>query len=363
MSDLTVSQINLSGDLTAEEQSISGSITVVAKGDKGNKGDKGDTYVLPPATNTVLGGVIIGDNVIVDADGKISTAMSAADKTKLDGIEAGAQVNILGQADKTKLDGISAGAQVNVIEHVSVNGNELSVSDKSVGFYEHLMRKNSTAYAAGDIAYMTTLPSWARLECVTAGTTAATAPDVSSVSSGGLLSDGGVLWIVDDVRDGNLIGSVVGSIYLPPGYVKCNGATVNRADYPRLVALATKYKLWTSNTASNLGLFGTGDGSTTFVLPNWVGRMAQYAATSGGTVAAGLPNITGYLGRTYTDVNTSNAAFTFANPVSNQGFYGTSSSNNRTSDINLDASGANAIYGASTTVQPPAINVIPCMKY
>ena len=192
----------------------------------------------------MLGGVIIGDNVIVDADGKISTAMSAADKTKLDGIESGAQVNILGQADKTKLDGISAGAQVNVIEHISVNGNELSVSDKSVGFYEHLMRKNSTAYAVGDIAYSASLPSWARLECVTAGTTAATEPALASLTVNTQVTDGTVTWMV---RTANIFEAGTSLILesmllniIPPG---CYERDIPFYASDKL-AIATPNRLW-----------------------------------------------------------------------------------------------------------------------
>ena len=45
------------------------------------------------------------------------------------------------------------------------------------------IRKNSTAYAVGDIAYSRSLPSWARLECVRAGTTAATDDEIKNVVS------------------------------------------------------------------------------------------------------------------------------------------------------------------------------------
>lgn len=40
----------------------------------------------------------------------------------------------------------------------------------------YLLRKNSTAYAVGDIAFSPQLPSWAYLECTQAGTTAETEP-------------------------------------------------------------------------------------------------------------------------------------------------------------------------------------------
>lgn len=48
----------------------------------------------------------------------------------------------------------------------------------------------SKAYSVGDIAYSPKLPSWAYLECTTAGTTGASEPDFSSVKSGGVILDG-----------------------------------------------------------------------------------------------------------------------------------------------------------------------------
>ena len=250
----------------------------------------------------------------------------------------------------------------------------LNTHNNSMMAHNGILRlaQRSTTYAVGDIAFSSSLPSWARLECVTAGTTAATAPNVSAITRAGvLLADGGVTWIVDDIRDSHRVGEVVSSLYLPPGYVKANGATVNRTDYPRLVALATKYSLWTSDSASNLGLFGVGDGSTTMALPNWTGRMAQFAASAGGTVAAGLPNIYGTIGRLWNEhwalprtVGYS-GVFSMGPTVDNIG-YPSSAVEGRattpTTDV-FNAATYNAIYGNSTTVQPPAINVIPCMKY
>lgn len=61
----------------------------------------------------------------------------------------------------------------------------------------HLWKPN-TPYAVGDIAYSAKLPSWAYLECVQAGTTAATEPTWPAV--GNMIADGGVTWIVRDKR-------------------------------------------------------------------------------------------------------------------------------------------------------------------
>lgn len=45
--------------------------------------------------------------------------------------------------------------------------------------------QRNKAYEVGDIAYSDSLPSWAYLECITAGTTGEEEPDFSTVSSTG----------------------------------------------------------------------------------------------------------------------------------------------------------------------------------
>ena len=227
--------------------------------------------------------------------------------------------------------------------------------------------QRSRAYQVGDIAYHKALPSWARLECVRAGTTGVTLPTQieQMVQNGGvLITDGTVVWIIDDLRDGTPVGAVRGSLYLPAGYVKANGATVQRADYPRLVALADRHSLWTDDVNANAGLFGRGDGSATMVLPNWTDRMVQLAGDgAGASVAAGLPNITGRIssgsvgfGVTGNSLDGSfykkekaSAAFNF---YSADGYF-----------AGFDASKSNKIYGASATVQPAAIKLIPIIRY
>lgn len=228
--------------------------------------------------------------------------------------------------------------------------------------------QRSRSYQVGDIAYHKALPSWARLECVRAGTTGATLPTQieQMVQNGGVMvTDGTVVWMIDDLRDGTPVGAVRGSLYLPAGYVKANGATVQRADYPRLVTLADKRNLWTDDVTANAGLFGRGDSVATMVLPNWTDRMVQLAADgTGASVAAGLPNITGQ-------------SFSFHNYAfdKRKGAFikstqdgGRATANNGGSTyyhvfVHFDASDSNPIYGASSTVQPPAIKLIPIIRY
>ena len=180
-----------------------------------------------------------------------------------------------------------------------------------------------------------------------------------------IVTDGTVVWIIDDLRDGTPVGAVRGSLYLPIGYVKANGATVQRADYPRLVALADKHNLWTDDVTVHAGLFGRGDGAATMVLPNWTDRMVQLAgAAAGASIAAGLPNITG---RSFSFHHNAFDARKGAFVKSTKDGEHATANNGGTEyyhvNVRFDASDSNPIYGASATVQPPAIKLIPIIRY
>lgn len=234
-----------------------------------------------------------------------------------------------------------------------------------------ILQRNKT-YAVGDVAYHKALPSWARLECVKAGTTGATLSTQieQMVQNGGVMvTDGTVVWIIDDLRDGTPVGAVRGSLYLPAGYVKCNGATVQRSDYPRLVALADKHNLWTDDVTANAGLFGRGDGAATFVLPNWTNRMVQLAgAGAGASIAAGLPNITGefssaYAGGWIGTYDSPKGSLTKVNDYSPRLGESNNAPSSYGTHYRFDASKSSSVYGASSTVQPPAIKLIPVIRY
>lgn len=72
------------------------------------------------------------------------------------------------------------------------------------------------------------------------------------------------------------VGRVVADITLRQGYVKANGATVLRADYPRLVQFADVYSLWTDDPATYPAMYGVGDGKTTMILPDMRGVVERY---------------------------------------------------------------------------------------
>lgn len=155
---------------------------------------------------------------------------------------------------------------------------------------------------------------------------------------------------------GTTIGDIFYRPFLMPGYVKANGATVIRTDYPNLVVYANDNNLWTSTPNTEPWKFGVGDGNTTMILPNYLNRVLQ-GGDSPAVLEAGLPNITGSFGNIYYQ----NATGAFTKGAGSQ--YGHADAMYVDSIIQFSASNSNAIYGNSDTVQPPAIVLIPQMKY
>ena len=75
--------------------------------------------------------------------------------------------------------------------------------------------------------------------------------------------------------------------------------------------------------------------------------------------APGLPNIEGYISSRNGAFSTQNGLFT---SVSNSSAASTDSGYIGVCEVRFDASSTNSIYGASTTVQPSALQVIPQIK-
>ena len=164
--------------------------------------------------------------------------------------------------------------------------------------------------------------------------------------------------------EGIAVGDVIYRPFLMSGYVKANGATVNRADYPNLVAYANSHSLWTSNPSSEPWKYGTGNGSTTMTLPDYRNRVLQ-GGDNVVIISPGLPNITGK----FNAQGNSNGG-KFSDKASGAFYTNTPYSGNVNSGVgdvsggySFDASRVNSIYGAGSTVQPPAISLIPQIKY
>ena len=134
----------------------------------------------------------------------------------------------------------------------------------------------------------------------------------------------------------------------PAGYLKADGAAVGRETYPDLfAAIGTT--------------FGEGDGSSTFNLPDLIDRFAQGSNTPGQKLLAGLPNIDGEILQVGVQTNL-NATGAFFDGVPSSGTYNGHNGNTTNRQLKFDASRSNPIYGASNTVQPPALTLLPCIK-
>ena len=137
----------------------------------------------------------------------------------------------------------------------------------------------------------------------------------------------------------------------PDGYLVCNGANVSRETYADLFAVIGT-------------TFGEGDGSSTFTLPNLIDKFAQGSTTVGTYKSAGLPNITGNLVVQFISNGTlmeyeNRALYTYGSSAGmvsgGEAYIGRG--------IAIDASRSSSIYGNSETVQPPALTLLPCIKY
>ena len=154
----------------------------------------------------------------------------------------------------------------------------------------------------------------------------------------------------------NLEVEPIGTIYafagnnIPSGYLPCNGGAISRTTYADLFAvIGTTY--------------GSGDGSTTFNLPNLENNSFMEFSSSVGTAkSAGLPNITGEAGNPTTEGTpaiSSSGALT-ATIISSGRAAGSGGSSMK---ISIDASKSSSIYGNSTTVQPKSLTVRAIIKY
>lgn len=130
-------------------------------------------------------------------------------------------------------------------------------------------------------------------------------------------------------------------------YLLCDGRAISRTEYANLFAA--------------IGItWGVGDGSTTFNLPNLIGRTVWGANVAGEYKEAGLPNITGVLG-SGTMRGQATGAFSKHSSITHDVYTGGGSAS--VGSAYFDASASNPIYGKSSTVQPPAATLRPMIRY
>ena len=225
--------------------------------------------------------------------------------------------------------------------------------------------ERNTKYVVNDVVVEATCPG-AYIVCKIAGTTNATTPaGYKGAEDGAEITDGTAKFEVHNFYEMSsaLVGDVAFRPYLAKKWVKANGATVNRADYPRLVKFATDNNLWTDSPSTEPWKYGRGNGSTTMVLPDYRNRFIQ-----GGDITtvkgAGLPNIIGYFGSVNCDYQTpiATGAMVDVGEIKSKTSGAEISREKYWRGTNFDASRSNPIFGTSNTVQPPSIMLIPQIK-
>jgi len=142
---------------------------------------------------------------------------------------------------------------------------------------------------------------------------------------------------------------------VPTGYLLCNGAAVSRTDYANLFAAIGT-------------LYGAGNGSTTFNLPDARDRVLQGASgthSTGSYIGAGLPNITGNVVQGVNCASIQNTNGVFAESYNTRQYHAAQNDGGAAfpTYVYFDASRVSGIYGASWTVQSPAIATNFIIKY
>ena len=167
------------------------------------------------------------------------------------------------------------------------------------------------------------------------------------------------------------VGYVSWQYTLLDNHLALDGSTVNNfaVTYPELFAFFTNNSLITSTQAtydSNKSLLLYNSSTDTATMPNFLDKTVWGGSTIG-EKSAGLPNIKGMASGLTMIGNSSslqNGAFTFSTLQHNVCPPFNPNSDWQTVISSLDASQYNSIYSDSiNTVQPPAIQLIPQIRY
>lgn len=105
-------------------------------------------------------------------------------------------------------------------------------------------------------------------------------------------------------------------------------------------------------------MYGIGDGTSTFVLPDYRGRFIM-GGDNCEVLAAGVPNIIGTVGWTTNGIGLISGAFYEGNTSARDRSYYENDNNG----IGFDASRCSSVYGNSDTVMPASFSLIPQIKF
>jgi hypothetical protein len=324
-----------------KSNSADGGVTVASDGKM--------TINLPKATSSTLGGVKIGDGLSVTADGTLSATSTGG------GISVW-QANTDYEVNDVVVDD-------NLIWQCVVAHTSTSTFDESKweeisggGIFAWKSNKN---YKVGIMVVY----KYCMYMCKVAHTSTSEFDYSKWIIIGGN----------GNSDFGDYVGHITWQMTLQSNYLKLDGTPLADAssDYDELLKFAQDNNLITADTTDK-SLFKYDTTTDVLTLPDYIGLCLQ----GGSTVEekeAGLPNIMGStrvaLHRDGGGYISSSGAFSGATQAS--GAYAAISGAQNPSpngtfpacNLLFSASKSNSIYGASNTVQPPAITLIPQIRY
>ena len=138
---------------------------------------------------------------------------------------------------------------------------------------------------------------------------------------------------------------------VPQGLLLCNGAAVSRTKYAKLFSvIGTKY--------------GSGDGSSTFNLPNLNGRVLQATSNIGDVgkfLEAQLPNITGGVNDLYGGPSRSASGVFKSSDIKGETMNATDGSRTGATVLSFKAFDSSALFSGSK-LQPSALQLLACIR-
>lgn len=190
---------------------------------------------------------------------------------------------------------------------------------------------------------------------------------MTAIKAGQYVTDGTAVFILDDIRDGNRVGDIVFRPVLHDGYIKANGATVTASEYPRLLKFAQDNNLLVNSDVwnSNKAMYVYDANTDTLKVPDAQGRVLQGTTDNMKMIKAGLPELEGYsdMGGYSWKGGTYNGALFTETIIDNTNIQTVTDNESEICSLSIKASLGNPIFGASDTVQPPALALIPQIKY
>lgn len=167
---------------------------------------------------------------------------------------------------------------------------------------------------------------------------------VPNLSNAHIICDGvDIVRIDDEQREAIPTGTIAyfAGSSAPAGWLVCNGSQVSTVQYADLFSVC-------GNS------YGSATQANYFVLPDLIGRFPQGAMSGGSKIDAGLPELPEHTHEVWASYWQTGGGSGGAGNGSQERLWGITKPQKYISGT--------GVYGKSTTVQPPALTLLPCIK-